>query len=309
MDETVAPLFQDLLVKTGLDISIFTFPAGESSKTRETKQRLEDQMLAKGFGRGCALIAMGGGVTLDLGGFIAATYCRGVPLIHIPTTLLAMVDACIGGKTGVNTPQGKNLIGAFYPAAKVLIDVDTLDSLPEAQMRSGMAEVIKYGLTLDPTLLEESDLERRIFRSCALKKRIIEEDYQESGLRRVLNFGHTVGHAIELLTEYKILHGDAVALGMAIECAMSVEMGYLSEKSFLQIMQLLPLQELHMEAEKLMEAMRHDKKSSLKSPRFVVLKEIGEVEPFSGSYCTEVNPEILERALTRYASAIFSRAL
>lgn len=310
MDETVCALFRSELSLLNLNCEIFTFPAGEEFKTRETKQRLEDEMLAAGFGRGSAVIAIGGGVTCDLAGFLASTYYRGVPAIYIPTTLLCMVDASIGGKTGVNTPFGKNLIGAFCSPKLVVMDLDLLSSLPEHQIRSGMAEVIKYALTLDSSLLDENNLEMRIFRSCKLKKEVIESDFREGGRRRILNFGHTIGHAIELIENYKITHGDAVAIGMLFESIMSHEMGYLNEKSLSAIAKILfahnfPLELTHaITREKLMQAMRHDKKSSPTAVRFVALEEIGRVLPFGGTYCIEVKDEIVEKALKRYAALI-----
>jgi 3-dehydroquinate synthase len=214
MDEGSAQLFKPLLLAQKLDMQIFTFPPGEKHKTRETKQAIEDQMLDARFGRTCAVIAMGGGVVTDLGGFIAATFCRGVPLIFIPTTLMGMVDACVGGKTGVNTPHGKNLIGAFYSASLVVSDLDCLASLPKQEMRSGMAEVIKYALTLDPALLDIKDQESLIHRCCELKQEVVGSDFGEDGRRRLINFGHTVGHALERLEEWRLPHGDAVAISM-----------------------------------------------------------------------------------------------
>jgi 3-dehydroquinate synthase len=300
MDETVASLYRPLLQNTHLDLTFFTFPPGEKSKTRRTKEYLEDQLFSCGFDRGCVLISMGGGVTLDLGGFIAATFCRGVSSVFIPTTLLAMVDAAIGGKTAVNTPYGKNLIGAFYLPKLIVMDPDCLDTLPEHEHRSGMAEVIKYALTLDPTILEITEKEKLIQRCVELKSQIVQEDYLENGKRRMLNFGHTIGHAIEALEGYAVSHGDAIAVGMLIECLMSCELGYLNKRSFSHIFNILTSHGFPLEIspkitqQNLLSQIAFDKKGS----RFIVLKDIGEVV---STNCHEVTSEILERALDTYA--------
>ncbi|MFI5334797.1 MAG: 3-dehydroquinate synthase [Chlamydiales bacterium] len=310
MDEGVAKLFKEKLFAHGLDLELFTFPPGEKHKTRETKQALEDQMLSRRFGRTSALIAMGGGVVTDLGGFVAATFCRGVPLILIPTTLMGMVDACIGGKTGVNTPHGKNLIGAFYSAQLVVSDLDCLTSLPAHEVRSGMAEVIKYALTLDPSLLDVKDQETLVRRSCALKEEVVGSDFGEDGRRRLINFGHTVGHALERIEEWRMPHGDAVAIGMLIECLISVELGYLKKEDFFTALKWVCAYDFplalssRVTLESLLSAMAYDKKSSGPLPSFVLLKKIGEVVPFGGRYCIEVDPKILEKALQKYAEII-----
>lgn len=304
MDEKVASLFRGALERHALDLHFFTFPPGEAFKTRSTKERLEDEMFSAGFGRGSALIAMGGGVTTDLGGFLAATFCRGVPLVLIPTTLMAMCDASIGGKTAVNTPFGKNLIGAFYPARLTIVDLETLVTLPERERKAGMAEVIKYGLTLDPELLVTDCLETLIQRSIDLKESVTQRDFWETGERRILNFGHTVAHAIERLENYQLLHGEALFIGMAIESMMSRKLGYLSESNLQKILTTLHpyLRPCKESASDLFTAMAHDKKGV----RFVLLEEIGKVHPCGGSYCMDVNPEILKEALDQYAALTYS---
>ncbi len=210
---------------------LITLPAGEQLKTRERWAQLTDQLLALGFGRDSALIALGGGVVGDLAGFVAATYLRGIPYIQIPTTLLAMVDASVGGKTGVDTPAGKNLVGAFHRPAAVIIDPDVLATLPRSQLAAGFAEVIKHGVISDAdyfdrtaadaaAMLERSDpamLARMILRSVEIKAGVVQRDEREVGERMVLNFGHTIGHAIEASSRYSLLHGEAVAIGMAVE--------------------------------------------------------------------------------------------
>ncbi len=309
-DENVAKQFQGTLLEHKLDMTFFTFPPGEQSKTREMKHKLEDQLLEAGMNARCAIVALGGGVATDLGGFVAATFCRGVPLIYIPTSLMGMVDACIGGKTGVNTPFGKNLIGAFHAPQLVWIDTSCLDSLPEKEMRSGMAEVLKHAFTFDVSLLKITDLDELVFRNCKIKQSVVESDFEDTGKRRVLNFGHTVGHALELLEDYKIAHGDAVAIGMLIEALMSVELGYLKEESFRFMLKEIQARKFPLKLptsitlEKLIPAMLRDKKANSKAALFVALKEIGEVLPFDGSYCTEVDPQILKKAFVRYGALI-----
>jgi 3-dehydroquinate synthase len=287
---------------------IFTFPGGESSKTRETKERLEDQMFAKGLGRDTCLVAIGGGVTTDLAGYIASTYCRGIPLVMIPTSLLAMVDASIGGKTGVNTPFGKNLIGSFYQPKKILIDTAVLKTLPLRELRNGIVEMIKHGVIADRNYFEflasyKDDLFsltpdillKAIQRSCEIKKEIVNEDVKENGKRRFLNFGHTIAHALESLSDYTLPHGEAVAIGMVVESEIAVKLGHLSKKSAETIEHLLmayglPLHlPFSLSEEALLKAMVLDKKSVAGKPRFILLEEIG--KPLD---CLFVEEEILK---------------
>jgi 3-dehydroquinate synthase len=313
--------WQTHLQKLGLDVTLFSFPAGEAEKSRERKTQLEDALIAKHFGRDAGIIALGGGVTTDLIGYLASTFCRGVPLIHVPTTLLGMVDAAIGGKTGVNTPFGKNLVGTFYPADKILIDPTVLLSLPEEEWTNGMAEIIKYALIKSPQLFHQlhqkdwklpSNLETIIYECILIKAQIVETDYEEtSGLRRILNFGHTIAHAIELLEHYAISHGEAVAIGMLVESRISLKMGLLSLEAFQKIETLIrsfPFrlklnQAIH--SEQIHSALTSDKKSVKGVPRFVLLKQIGECGAFEGEYCTSVPLPILEEAIA-WMVALFS---
>ena len=195
------------LMAENIHVELLHIPAGEANKTRETKQKLEDCLFEKNYGRDTCLIALGGGVITDLVGFVAATYCRGIPVMYLPTTLLAMVDASIGGKTGVDTRFGKNLIGAFYQPQAVFMDLSVLTSLPAHEFRNGMVEMLKHGLIKDKNLFrtlqehahhmdEPSFLLDVIYNSCLIKKNIIEQDERDLGIRQLLNFGHTIGHAI-----------------------------------------------------------------------------------------------------------------
>lgn len=215
-----------------------TVPSGEQSKSRDTWGRLSDELLQRKFGRDSGLIALGGGVTGDLAGFVAATYMRGVPYLQVPTTLLAMLDASVGGKTGVDTPEGKNLIGAFHPPAAVLADPLTLPTLPDREYRAGLAEAVKHGLIADRTYFEwmelnaaaligreSAALSRLIRRSVEIKAEVVSGDERESGRRAILNAGHTVAHALERASNYRLPHGEAVALGLITECELAEQLG------------------------------------------------------------------------------------
>lgn len=215
-----------------------TFPAGERSKTRETWLRLSDSLLDRGLGRDSAVIALGGGVAGDLVGFVAATYMRGLPYLQVPTTLLAMLDSSVGGKTGVDTPHGKNLIGAFHPPAAVIADPSTLATLPERAYRAGLAEAVKHGLIADVayfewmeahvaalTLRDLEVLTRLVRRSVEIKAEVVSADERETGRRTILNAGHTVAHALEQASNFELPHGEAVALGLIAECALAEQLG------------------------------------------------------------------------------------
>jgi 3-dehydroquinate synthase len=219
-------------------LRVITVPAGELQKTRDTWARVTDTLVSDGFGRDSAIVALGGGVIGDLAGFVAATFMRGIPYIQVPTTLLAMVDASIGGKTGVDTAAGKNLVGAFHQPSAVLADPETLATLPVPHLRAGLAEVIKHGVIADedyferivddlPLVLDHHSerwldtLTTLVVRSVEIKAAVVNRDEREAGLRKTLNFGHTLGHAIEVCGNYEMLHGEAVAAGMVLETALA----------------------------------------------------------------------------------------
>jgi len=221
--------------------AVFAIPAGERHKTRDTWARLTDEMLAMGFGRDTVIVSIGGAVVGDLAGFVAATYMRGIPVVQVPTTLLAMVDASVGGKTGVDTPAGKNLVGAFHQPAAVVIDPLVLETLPVEHLRAGFAEVVKHGVVADEEYFNRAhayaersaldasrgdrDLVEIIERSVEIKASIVSRDEREKGLRKVLNFGHTIGHAIEAATDFATLHGHAVAIGIVAEAHIAERLG------------------------------------------------------------------------------------
>lgn len=216
---------------------LFAIPAGEKAKTRETWAELTDAMLAAGFARDTLVVAVGGGVVGDLAGFVAATYMRGVPFVQIPTTLLSMIDASVGGKTGVDTPAGKNLVGVFHQPSLVIADPQTLATLPASHFRAGLAEALKHGVIADQAYFEriaaarestardERALTGLIAESVRIKASVVTRDEREAGLRKVLNFGHTIGHAIESVSNYTLLHGEAVAIGMALESTLAERIG------------------------------------------------------------------------------------
>lgn len=301
-----------------LDVNIFSFPAGENNKTRETKAALEDVLLAHNYGRDSCIIGLGGGVVNDLAGFLASTYCRKIKWIQIPTTLLGMVDASIGGKTGVNTLYGKNMIGSFYFPEIVLVDTKFLETLPEKEQINGIVEILKYGLIKSPQLFysmrENRDkwnetnsdfIMQTIFQSLSIKAEIVEKDpFEEKGIRMLLNFGHTFGHALETLEEYKIDHGVAVAIGIMMASFISEKMGFLSREDFSLIHETFTIYKVPMQLSKmhsfedLLATLAIDKKARKSSPRMVLLKKIGQVHPFDGKYCSEVDFEQLENAIS-----------
>lgn len=269
-------------------------PEGESNKNLQVVQSIYDQLLAKEVGRNDVLVAVGGGVVGDITGFVAATYMRGLTYIQVPTSLLAMVDSSVGGKTGVDLPQGKNLIGAFKEPVGVLIDPDCLKTLPEAEMRCGLAEIVKHAIIGDPDLfayLESGgrDMELLIRRSLAVKNKIVREDPTEQHRRMLLNLGHTFGHAIELLSNYAIRHGEAVSIGLVQACEYAAEQRLcrieLSRRVRALLMQLglpvdLPnfISQTHM-----WNAMKHDKKRQAQSLRLILPYDLGDVRVFNKS--------------------------
>ena len=296
-NEVVAPLYLERLEKAlaGLDVAAVVLPDGEQYKDLDTLNRIYDALLERRFDRGCTLVALGGGVVGDMTGFAAATYQRGVHFIQVPTTLLAQVDSSVGGKTGVNHPLGKNMIGAFYQPRAVFIDIDTLGTLPDRELSAGLAEVIKYGLIDDPEFfawLEENmeALRRRepaalahaIEHSCADKARVVTEDEREAGRRALLNLGHTFGHAIETGMGYgEWLHGEAVGAGMCMAARFSHRLGWLDAEAVARIESLvaaagLPTRPPPLAAERFEALMAVDKKVQQGQLRLVLLRGIGQ---------------------------------
>jgi 3-dehydroquinate synthase len=293
------------LSSLGLDVQLFSFPAGESSKTRATKEKLEDALLSENLSRDTTIIALGGGVVTDLAGFLASTFCRGVELILIPTTLMGMIDAAIGGKNGVNTEHGKNMIGSLYDPKKLLICPEFLKTLPESEWFNGGVEMLKAGLVADAEFFHEFStipIPEAIDRAIEIKRRIIARDPHEKGLRRVLNLGHTIGHALETLSDYQMSHGQAVAAGIVLEAQMSYEMGILKKEALDQIRQRFPPVTLTFDFKAIFDVIRKDKKAVDGNPRFALLEDIGVPLSAEGAYCTEIPLEILHKVLAETSS-------
>ncbi|MDP1593595.1 MAG: 3-dehydroquinate synthase [Gallionella sp.] len=295
---TVAPLYleglQQTLQEMGVHSMPIVLPDGEAYKTADTLNTIYDALLTHRCERSTPLIALGGGVIGDMTGYAAATYLRGVPFIQIPTTLLSQVDSSVGGKTGINHPLGKNMIGAFYQPRLVLADISTLDTLPDKELSAGLAEVIKYGLIRDLPFLEwlEQNMDKllardtqalqyAVLRSCQHKAEVVAADERESGERALLNLGHTFGHAIESGMGYgNWLHGEAVAAGTVMAADLSQRMGWISAQDVVRIRTLfqrarLPVVSPDLGVEKYLDYMGHDKKVEGGKMRFVLLQEVG----------------------------------
>jgi 3-dehydroquinate synthase len=288
-----------------LHAELLTIPNGEKTKALETVQNLLDELFKMGCGRDTLLIALGGGVTTDLIGFVASVYMRGLPLILIPTTLLAIVDAAIGGKTAIDTPYGKNLIGTIYYPKAIFADLDMLQTLPEKEWFNGLAEILKMGLIYESAIWEMAKKNGKdpdlILKAIQGKIAVVEQDPTDQGLRRILNFGHTIGHALETVAQYTMPHGEAVALGCVVEAHLSMRLGYLPEKDFEQIQAMyrrfpLKLPKAYVRP-KFFQAMGHDKKKALGEIRFVLIDKIGHAIPFEGAYCRTVTQSELEPTL------------
>jgi 3-dehydroquinate synthase len=291
-------------------------PAGEQSKNIDTVVAIVEAMEKAYLGRDTVVLALGGGTVGDIAGFAAAIFKRGVPVVQIPTTTLAQADSALGGKTGVDSAISKNAFGAFWHPAAVFIDVATLRTLDERQYRAGLVESVKHGLIADKGYFEffESHLDAILGRdmniletvaryNCTIKGRVVEEDPLEKNKRRILNYGHTIGHAVEAASDYALLHGEAIALGLIAAGQIEVELG-LSEPSRLDRVRVV-LQKLgvpvklppNLAEERIIDVMRHDKKAVDQWPRFVLLDGIGQVHRQDGQYAVPVSREVVEKTL------------
>jgi len=288
-------------------------PVGERAKTIETVQEIWRELLALNADRSTLIVNIGGGVVCDVGGFAASTFMRGVDFINVPTTLLSQVDASVGGKTGVNFEEIKNIVGTFQQPKAVIIDVETLSTLPEKILTEGFAEIIKHGLIADkkyfkmvttkkPKEFSQDELIDIITKSCAIKKKIVEKDVREGGLRRLLNFGHTVGQAIEAASfenNIPLLHGEAVSIGMVAESYISLQKKMISKKTFEDIIEKiastgLPVRVSGMEKKTILEKMQHDKKQNNGRIQWTLLNKIGE-----GVVDKSVSEELINSAIER----------
>lgn len=316
-DSIVKELYAEPILKklqeAGFKADLFAFPAGEKSKTRAVKEWVEDAMLEKGYRRDCCIIAVGGGVVTDLAGFVAGTFGRGVPFINYATTLLAAADASVGGKTAVDTPLATNLIGLFNQPEKVYIDVAAWKTLPERQVSSGLAETIKHACLasreffgylethMDQLMaLEKEPCEHIAHENCRIKYEVVMKDERESGLREVLNLGHTVGRAIETVSDYRLLHGEALSIGLVAEVKLAGLMGYMTGKEQDAVIRLLERAHLpvtipgYIDREALVRKLYTDKKVKNGRLRFVVQKGIGEIVEFSeGVFASPIEEETI----------------
>jgi 3-dehydroquinate synthase len=319
-DSNVCDLYakpiSEKLLQAGYKVDVFVFPAGEKSKTRKTKEKIEDAMLEKGFRRDCAILAIGGGVVTDLAGFVAGTFGRGVPFINYATTLLAAADASVGGKTAVDTPLATNLIGMFNQPQKVYIDIAAWKTLPKREMISGLSETIKHAClgSYDMFQFIEENLED-IFgfqkfaceyiaeNNCKIKYNVVMKDERENGLREILNLGHTVGRAIETVSDYRLLHGEALAIGMAAQVLLSARLGYMSEEEAERVIALYDRAGLptkippYIDREALVRKLYTDKKVRDGRLRFVLQKGIGDVVEFSPGVFAKPIEESLAREI------------
>ena len=297
------------LTKEGFRVTVLLVSDGEEQKSLEVAGRLYTELASCYMERMTPVLALGGGVIGDLAGFVAATYLRGVPLVQIPTTLLAQVDSSIGGKVAVNLGQVKNIVGTFYQPKLVISDIGVLKTLPTKEFTNGLAEVIKYGIACDKKLftfieqnlekikaLDEQVLEEIVFQSARIKAEIVEKDERDLGLRAVLNYGHTVGHAIESASDFRVRHGEAVAVGMVAAARISHQLGILDENAIARLKSVmeragLPTRIPNLKKERMVQAITHDKKVLSGKIRFVLPKLIGE------ALVTEVTPSLIEQVL------------
>lgn len=319
-DSRVADLYGDRVVQAaaagGARVDLFRFPEGEANKNREQWAAVSDAMLAAGLGRDAAVIALGGGVTGDLAGFVAASYLRGLPMVQMPTTILAMIDSSVGGKTGVDTPAGKNLIGAFHQPMRVLADTDTLKTLPLEQIRSGIAEGVKHGAISDAayfrrTVEQAGNLLRLdpgavtdfLRRSVEIKAAVVAADEREGGVRKTLNFGHTIGHAVEAISEFQLLHGEAVSIGMVAEARLGERMGVTRKGAAAELAGALAgfglptaIPEAY-SAEAVLAFTRLDKKARQGRVEYALIEDIGVASPGTGSYGLPVEDELIREMI------------
>ena len=327
-DSNVKELYGDKLYSdlkaAGFNVYLYSFLAGEASKSRETKISLEDQMLADGFGRDSAIIALGGGVVSDLAGFLAGTFGRGIPFVTYSTTFLSAADASVGGKTAVDTPVATNLIGLFNQPVKVYIDIDTWNTLPVREVACGMAETIKHAcladaeffvyleenyakvLTGGKAILDKEVCEHIAYKNCQIKYQVVQADEKEANYRQVLNLGHTGGRALEALCDFKLLHGECVSVGMMIQAAMGVELGFMSQNDYdrleaLQRNSALPVEVPdYMPSRTMVEKMYTDKKVRSGNLRFVFQDGIGAMKVFNeGDYSLRVEDDFIFETLEK----------
>ena len=319
-DDQVGPLYAHALAASVAEhgrTSLHVVAAGEAHKTRDTWARITDEMLDAGCARDTTVIALGGGVVGDLAGFVAATFMRGVAVVQCPTSLLAMIDASVGGKTGVDTRAGKNLVGAFHSPAGVLADVEMLATLPIEQRRSGLAEAIKHGVIADAAHFDEIDASLEsllagdpsatlaaVARSVEIKAAVVRADAREHGVRKTLNFGHTIGHAVEQASGYSLLHGECVAIGMVLETRLAEHLGVAERGTAARIEAILRRASLpvalpaSMDAETILAASRHDKKSRGGGVEYALPTKIGAMIEAGSRWAIPVDDAVVREVLS-----------
>lgn len=288
-----------------LQADLINVPSGEKAKSKQVLDYLLEKLFQHKVGKDTVLVGLGGGALCDLVGFASSIYMRGISHVLIPTTLLAMVDAAIGGKTGIDMPFGKNLIGTIYPAKAIIADVETLSTLPDTEWINGLAEIIKMGLIYDADICENIKADTidpaLILKAMQAKIAVVQQDPLDNSLRRMLNFGHTIGHGLEAVADYQIPHGQAVAIGCLAESHLSWQLGYLSMHDFLKIQALFHRFSLQLPKgytrQALLHALSFDKKRALGKLRFVLIDQIGRAMPFEGAYCRNVDQEELNPSL------------
>jgi 3-dehydroquinate synthase len=319
-DSTVAELhgrrLHGALEAAGVRCELLIFPAGEAHKTRASWGELTDGLLRSGIGRDGAVLALGGGVVGDLAGFAAACWMRGIDCVQLPTTLLAMVDSSVGGKTAVDLPQGKNLVGAFHPPRLVVADTATVATLPRPERAQGLVEAVKHGAIVDLAYLDrlEADLgvlldgapeatTEAVVRSVEIKAQVVSEDEREAGLREVLNFGHTIGHAVEAAAGYRLTHGSAVAIGMVLEARLGEELGVTRAGAAARLARIMEQLGLSLappegvDPDAVLGFVRSDKKARQGRARYVLLAELGRVARDAGRWAREVPDRAVEGVL------------
>lgn len=310
------------LVNEGFIVDLISFSAGEESKVRATKEMIEDEMLAKGHRRDSCIIAIGGGVVTDLAGFVAGTFGRGIPFINYSTTILGSADASVGGKTAVDTPLATNLIGLIYQPKKVYIDLASWETLPKEQISNGLAETIKHACLADKSFFEflEANIEKLLEpngihnhpeicehiaeKNCKIKYEVVKQDEREANLRQILNLGHTIGRAIETLSNYSLLHGEAVAIGLAMQAQIGEKLGYVTKEEVERVIALiekagLPTKLLDsMETEDVVQKLYTDKKVRKGKIRFVFQEGIGQIKQYEdGNYSIALEEDFIRKTI------------
>jgi 3-dehydroquinate synthase len=309
--------------EAGLNAFMISFPEGEKNKTRQTKANLEDKMFEQKCGRDAVIIALGGGVTGDMSGFVAGTYMRGISVVQIPTTTISIADSSYGGKTGLDVPAGKNLIGVFHQPVAVFMDTELLKTLDKRNYDSGLIEMVKHGMiknkefydffkeNLEKILTREGEeydkvMSKIVMDNIAIKREVVVEDQKESNLRKILNYGHTIGHAVEKLSNFDLLHGEAIAIGISVEAFLAYKNDLCSEECFLEQKNMIEKMGLltkipdSINTSDIVELMKLDKKARDGTPEFSLVSEIGKYFEENGVIAKRFSLEVLAKVIDEY---------